>query len=156
VTVYGSIYDVVNSSMTFQLDGGNRTSYNTTAASEPGFFHHQVFYQVENLNDTEHTLVMTQQTNLTDDAVICPDFITYVPSESAMTANTSYLMDDQDMRVTYSSEWTVSSGERSELMMETGTFTEVVDSTFELEFQGKLIIITPIYGSLIILGLMQA
>ncbi|KAF9268455.1 hypothetical protein L218DRAFT_940384 [Marasmius fiardii PR-910] len=138
VTVYGSIFTIANSTMTFQLDNGKETSYNTTASSMPAFAHHQVFWQSPKLNDTVHTLLLMQRTSLTDgeDTVICPDFFTYVPSKDAVTASTNFLLDDQDSRVTYNGGWTVSLRERSELMMQTGMFTEVPDSTFELEFEG--------------------
>lgn len=138
--MYGSTFTIANSTMTFKLDDAKETSYNTTASSTPVFAHHQVLYQSPKLNDTEHTLVLTQKTNLTQsqDNVICPDFFTYVPSQDAVTASTNYLLDDQDSRVKYTGGWTVSLGERNELMMQTGMFAEVPDSTFEIEFEGTL------------------
>ncbi|KAL0570816.1 hypothetical protein V5O48_011131 [Marasmius crinis-equi] len=146
VTVYGSTFTTANASMTFRLDNDKEVAYNVRANSTPAFFHHQVLWQSPKLTDTEHTLVITQKTNLTEgqDTVICPDFFTYVPSESAITANTSYLLDDQDSRVKYSGSWTTSVGERNELMDQTGMFSEVTGSSFELEFEGAGI---QVYGA---------
>ncbi|KAL0570817.1 hypothetical protein V5O48_011132 [Marasmius crinis-equi] len=151
LTVYGSTSTTANASMTFRLDSDEEVAYNvralnSTPVSPPAFFHHQVLWQSPKLNDTEHTLVITQKTNLTEgqDSVICPDFFTYVPSESAITANTSYLVDDQDSRVKYSGSWITSVGERNELMNQTGMFSAVTGSSFELEFEGAGI---QVYGA---------
>ncbi|KAF9266225.1 hypothetical protein L218DRAFT_102541 [Marasmius fiardii PR-910] len=140
ITAYGSIYTIANSTMTFQLDNDSNFdgSYNTTASPTPAYLHHQVFWKSPELNDTEHILVFKQENNSTDgqDAVICLDFFTYVPSRSAITTNTNYLVDDQDSRVKYTGGWTTTSGERSELMNQTGMFTSEQDTMFEFEFEG--------------------
>ena len=123
--------------MIFQLDDKTEASYNTTASSNSSYAHHQVFWQSGTLEDKQHELVVTQKNNISEDAVICFDFVTYAPSQSAITANTSTLVDDQDEQAIFSPEWQVSSGTINELMMQTGMFSAVQGSMFELEFEGE-------------------
>lgn len=136
VTVFGTIDNRGDATMTFQLDNDAGQDLSITQASQSQAVFHQVLWQSNGtLADQEHTLVMTHKTDLDVNSVIFLDYITYAPTDSTDRGGLEFLLDDRDPTVKYStSGWNQAA--QNDFLADTATFSQLPGSSFELDFEG--------------------
>jgi hypothetical protein len=103
--VFGTVRDNGQARMNFTIDnGGTSGSFDVPELTRSGPTHNKLFWASPALEGAAHTLsiIVDQDSNLDNQQTLFLDYFVYTTTS---TGRKSVLVDDSDIRVTYSQDW---------------------------------------------------
>lgn len=117
--------------MSFTIDNSlSITGTYTPPDNVTSVVHHTPFWVSPTLNNSQHTLVITQTTAQPAGNI----FLDYLMYNTTSTSVGAYFVDDRDLRVTYTPPWTLQSSE--DYFQHTQQASNAVGDSFSLAFEG--------------------
>ncbi|KAJ6542675.1 hypothetical protein B0H19DRAFT_305684 [Mycena capillaripes] len=138
VSVVGSLDAGTSCTGSFSLDA-NVTTF--ASSNLPAPRNHQTIWTSASLPDAPHTLTYTLSScsSSSNNAAgnVWFDYILYTPSSNASTNGFVYFVDDSDLSIAYSGNWTVETNTDEDFQLTSHGGTQ--GASFQLEFEGTYV-----------------